>query len=251
MTPQPDKLFRDALEEFSKPVPASAWYRVETRLDRRHPMNLWWKVAAGLLLLIAATFIFWPHHAAVPTVALNHKDEHQATANSKLPISSSSEVPLVSAAPTTPVELVPDKKIIPHAVKSTMTDKSEVAEVEDASDEINDEENAVTFATPIENIDEAEPSVEEVASVSTSEDIADETPGHNMKYSAKEVNARFMKKSIIPEATQEKKSTSGVKKVIDVAIGLKNNDSLMGDLRQLKNEYLTINFPEKKRDLTK
>ncbi|MBK9985296.1 MAG: hypothetical protein IPP15_23650 [Saprospiraceae bacterium] len=129
--------------------------------------------------------------------------------------------------------------------------KGDVVDVENVPNEINEEESVVTTSAQIEIIDPEPESEVASVSASTSEDVTDEAPGRNMKYTAQEVNARFMKKSVTLEATPEKKSTSGVKKVIDVALGLKNNDSIIGDLRQLKNEYLTINFPDKKRDPTK
>ncbi len=251
MTPQPDKLFREALENFNKPASASAWDRIENGLDHRRPNGIWWKIAAGMLLLIAASFIFWPHPAAAPSITLNHDDENKSTDKSKIPIASSSEIPVVASVPATHVEFIPDKKIKSKSVHNRSIIKDDLVDIENVPNEINEEEPVVTASAPIEIID-PEPEIEDASvTVSTSKDVADETPGRNMKYTAQEVNARFIKKSVTPEATPEKNSASGIKKVIDVAIGLKNNDSLISDLRQLKNEYLTINFPDKKRDPTK
>ncbi|MGB4847671.1 MAG: hypothetical protein WBP41_07105 [Saprospiraceae bacterium] len=252
MTPQPDKLFREALEDFNRPAPASAWNRIETGLDRKKSNGLWWKIAAGILLLIAASFIFWPHDTILPAVALNHQDENKSTENTKLPITSSAEVPVVSAVPAKHVEFIPNKKIKRNS-PVTITG----IEVEENNHQVvsNEKENEVSVPTsvePVENIVEPDEIVADASvSVLADDDETDVTQGRNMKYTSQEVNTRFMKKVIPAEATHEKKSASGVKKVIDVAFGFKNNDSLLGDLRQLKNEYLTINFPDKKRDPTK
>src|SRR5688500_10671295 len=48
MNQQPDKLFREKLENFSKGAPASAWNRIETGLDKKNNKGLWLKVAASI-----------------------------------------------------------------------------------------------------------------------------------------------------------------------------------------------------------
>src|SRR5688572_19157212 len=60
MTLQPDKLFHDKLENFQRPVPAAAWERIESDLNRKHSKGLWMKIAAGLLLLAVSVFLLWP-----------------------------------------------------------------------------------------------------------------------------------------------------------------------------------------------
>jgi hypothetical protein len=252
MTPQPDKLIREALEEFRRPAPASAWDRIETGLDQRKPHVIWWKIAAGMLLLLAASFMLWPHHKDAPSVNLGQQNPVQKELKSNTPMATAAEVPIVPETPMRKAEIIPDNKIKSHSIHNRSMSKDDVVDVEDVPNEIKEEESVVTATVPIEIMDDPEPEIEAAfVSVLTNGSFADETPARHMKYTAKEVNARFMKKSVTPEATPEKKSTSGVKKVIDVAIGLKNNDSLISDLRQLKNEYLTINFPDKKRDPTK
>ncbi len=252
MTPQPDKIFRDALGQYRKTAPASAWDRIETGLDRRQSNGLWWKVAAGMLLLLASTFMLWPHPKDAPSVTLIQQDINQTELKNNTPLATSALVPKVSETPVRKVELIPDKKIKTLSVRNRSTSQSDVEDVEDVSNEVNEKENVVTTSVPVESITKPDPEVEAASvAMATEEDEVDESPGRNMIYTAQEVNARFIKKDLVSKATPEKNTTSGVKKVIDVAIGLKNNDSLLGDLRQLKNEYLTINFPDKKRDPTK
>src|SRR5688572_251240 len=60
MTSQPDKLFRDKLENFQRPAPAAAWERIESGLNKNHTKGLWMKIAAGLLLLAISVFLLWP-----------------------------------------------------------------------------------------------------------------------------------------------------------------------------------------------
>ncbi|MBK9985297.1 MAG: hypothetical protein IPP15_23655 [Saprospiraceae bacterium] len=93
MTPQPDKLFREALEEFKRPAPASAWDRIETGLAQNKPIGIWWKIAAGMLLLLAASFILWPNHKDAPSVTLGQQNPVQKELKSNTPIASAAEVP--------------------------------------------------------------------------------------------------------------------------------------------------------------
>ncbi|HYC84360.1 MAG TPA: hypothetical protein VEB86_04025, partial [Chryseosolibacter sp.] len=60
MNQQPDKLFREKLEGFSRPVSASAWSRVEAGLNKKNSKGLWLKIAAAVTLLAVAAFILWP-----------------------------------------------------------------------------------------------------------------------------------------------------------------------------------------------
>lgn len=252
MTPQPDKLFREALEEFTKPAPVTAWDRIETGLDQRKLKGIWWKVAAGMLILITASFIFWPNQTVMHSVSLNQNVETKSSENTKLQIASSAQVPVVSSAPVTHVEFVPVKKIKAYSPVLITGNEVDTNDQNVVSNEMEKEGSVRTAGEPVENIVEADEIVaDESVPVLINVDEADNTQGRHMKYTAQEVNKRFMKKVVPANATPEKKTTSGVKNVIDVALGLKNNDSILGDLRQLKNEYLTINFPEKKRDPTK
>ena len=60
MTSQPDKLFREKLENFSTPVPAAAWGRIEAGLDQPGRSFWWVKIAASITLVGVAAFLLWP-----------------------------------------------------------------------------------------------------------------------------------------------------------------------------------------------
>lgn len=81
--------------------------------------------------------------------------------------------------------------------------------------------------------------------------VAAQTERTNLTYSAKEVNARFLKKELPADATSEKKNTSGLQKVVTVAMDLRYEESLVGELREKKNEWLSINTSPKKKELNK
>jgi hypothetical protein len=75
--------------------------------------------------------------------------------------------------------------------------------------------------------------------------------GTSITYSAEEVNAKYLKKESPSEATPEKKNTSGLQKVIDLALDLKSEGTVLGELREKKNELLSFNAPPSKRELNK
>ena len=82
-------------------------------------------------------------------------------------------------------------------------------------------------------------------------DAASDIKRSNITYTAEEVNAKYLKKESTAEATPEKKNTSGLQKVIDLALDLKNEGSVLGDIREKKNEWLSFNIPSNKRETNK
>jgi len=107
-------------------------------------------------------------------------------------------------------------------------------------DELNNKTSAPT----------EEPLLEKTMDV-VSIDASPDSRSTTISYSADMVNERFIKKECVAEATPEKKNASGLQRVIEKAIDLKNDESLIGDLREKKNEWLTINYPAKKRETNK
>src|SRR5690349_10855324 len=60
MTSQPDKLFRDKLENFQRPASVAAWEKIESDLNKNQSKGIWLKFAAGLTLFAVATYVLWP-----------------------------------------------------------------------------------------------------------------------------------------------------------------------------------------------
>ena len=81
--------------------------------------------------------------------------------------------------------------------------------------------------------------------------VASDSKRTNITYTAEEVNAKYLKKESTAQATPEKKNTSGLQKVIDLALDLKNEGSVLGDIREKKNEWLSFNIPSNKRETNK
>lgn len=225
MTSQPEKLFREKLENFQRPAPAAAWGRIEAGLDKTSHKGMWLKIAAGLLLLSVAAFLLWPTAENNSDVLTHAPDPILLEENKTLPDK--------TVTPVSPVveEKIVEQKTTPKHVETVTYEKSEplLAIVEE-----KEQENIPATETILP---------ETIVVVSTPEAIASTT----IVYTADEVNAKFMKKDSPVEATPEEKKTSGIQKLMGLAYDLKNNDTAFGDLRQKKNEILALNFKEEKK----
>ena len=67
-------------------------------------------------------------------------------------------------------------------------------------------------------------------------------------FSAEEVNQKYLAKRPDADATPVAKETSGLKRLLDKASDMKNNQDLLGELRQKKNEILAMNFRNDKQN---
>lgn len=216
MTSQPEKLFRDKLENFQRPAPAAAWDRIEAGLQPRH-RGRWMKVAAALLVLAVAAFLLWPSTPATDTQSLTK------TASPVEP-----EKEKTNAQEVVPPVAVAQQQEKP--IKTKRVKKDNPVLLEQPTTTI---ENNVAVAIEPEEAVPAESAIVQPEA---------ETPSRTIVYTAEEVNARFLRKKLPDEATPEMKKTSGIQKLMGVAYNIKNTDKGFGDLRQKKDEILALNF---------
>jgi hypothetical protein len=251
MTSPPDPLFREGLEHYQRPAPSSAWDRIESGLDHQKPKGLWLKIAAAILLLIGVSFALWPKHAVIPTVVSPQNEIQQPILKPETPIIKKAVEPMavVTPKPVAPFALPKKIKILPSIASSP---QKSVTEIPIVAMQEPEEKKVITYAEAIDRTEHTEPTRTDayVTDASTPEAIII-SQGKSRTYTSAEVNAKFLKPEPVAQATPEKKSASGLQKVIDLALDFKNGDSGFGDLRQKKNELLTINYPSKKRDMNK
>ena len=224
MTSQPDKLFRDKLENFQQPAPVGAWDRIESNLVRPARKLVWVRVAAGAALLAAATFVLWP-----------------------------SEKPETEIAKTTTDKTVTQDTAQQHSNKKVETKKEAVKE---ETKRATPPQETVTLAktekqSPVQQtVNTIQDSVLLNHAPETNQLIAEVQPeeltSKKIIYTADEVNARFLKKKLPPEATPDAKEASGIQKLIGLAYDAKNSEAPLGNLRQKKDDILALNFGKKK-----
>ncbi len=236
MTSQPDKLFRDKLENFQKPVPAEAWNRIEAGLDKTTHKGLWMKIAAGLVLLAVAAFLLWPSAESSNADLLTKTTEPKSEPKTESSKESITEIP--ESTPALPVMKTSEMKSKNASGKKMEPVKQEepVLIANNSTTEVV-EENETAVTTEI-----IQPVVAEVAIVESTQASTSQT----IVYTVDEVNAKFLKKELPVEATLDEKKASSLQKLMGVAYNIKNNETGLGDLRQKKDEILALNFRDKK-----
>lgn len=240
MNQQPDKLFREKLEGYQKPAPASAWDRIETNLDTKSPKGLWWKIAASLLLIAMATYMLWPKTQTTEKPLAIKVEETKS-----LPTVKEDDV----TKELTPNDQTPT--IVPEAVQKNNIANSN-KEHHQPKEKIQEPSIALEESViPVEsNVKEVTPITENVivpevvvANAETTTEKSDEYI--TLVVTAEEAN-KYLTKNTNTEATPDGKKTSTFRKLLKKASDLTNDQRPLADLRQKKDEILALNFDSKK-----
>lgn len=225
MTSQPDKLFRDKLENFQRPAPVGAWSRIENNFARPAHKFLWLRVAAGIALLAAATLVLWPA-GETETELVKTPDEN--------PVKKYPTPQLADKTSETTEETVKSKTEPAASVQTTVTFTKNEKHSPVQQPTVQDSVLIITVPETKEFLAEL---VQPEATALTSQTIV---------YTADEVNAKFLKKKLPPEATPDVPEASGIQKLIGLAYAAKNSDAPLAELRQKKDDLLAQGFSKKK-----
>jgi len=235
MNQQPDELFRQKLEGFQKPAPATAWEKIAAAQDKKINKGLWLQIAASLLVLALVIYTRWP----------------ETTGNEKVSglVNEATKVnPDLTSLPPGQTDHTKDIEVQTESTRkpkepgrATRVEKQQMRTVivPDINSDIN---KSLTMTMP--EIDEvlaskfSETTLAETSYPQTSENII-------MVFTAKEVN-EYLEKKEIPKATDDTKKSSTWKKLLKKANDLTNNQDPFGELRQKKNEILALNFKNEK-----
>ena len=251
METQPDKFFREKLQSYQRQVPATAWEKIENGLHKKKTGGFWIKVAASFALLAVTTYLLWPgpeKNTSLPSNALREKRDHEEIKsfeknedNTTTGISQQAELSVEQSA-AKPDHKEPSVKEASKKNKpaqfTVIVPSTKVPEQEIASLEINIEIDVPEVTDPGE-------------SIALKQETSDEHEAlheNNIKIilSSEEVNEKYLTKNKIAEATTDEKKSSTLKKLLDKAYDLKHNQDPVGDLRQMKNEILALNFKNEK-----
>lgn len=240
MNQQPDKLFKQKLENYQRTAPVSAWSRIEAGRSKKNNKYFWLKIAASLLLLSVISYTI---------ISINKVDDNSIVSqqnplqeNNK-PNETDTLLQEKKSIPS-PVIKEPDQKLAeiikPIETKSIVKGRKEEISNTIVTEKNLNTNNEVTLQnnlTPIEIV---------VAEIN--EEVAPEK-NRNFKLviEADEVNKKYLKERNVAQATSNDESSSGIKKLLDKAQDLKNNQDPFGDLRQVKNEILALNFQTNKK----
>ena len=246
MMPQPDKLFRDRLEHFKKSPPPQAWNRVNSGLYTRKSKSLWISIAAGIAILLGASFLFWKAHEPPKELASITIGKVVQPAQENQPEISATSL-ISEPAPTL---------ITPTAKRNnTQTGNINIAQstIETAHlpEEHTEEASIAGMAEAIEI--SSSPASEPMA---VNDVQSSNSRSNKIIYSTNEVNSRFLKKDSAPMAssspsapsTEKVEAETPIQRILDIASGLKNEDASLSDLREIKNEYLSIPIKTQAKD---
>ncbi len=249
MNQQPDKFFREKLEGFSKPVPASAWNKVTTQLDKKKTSVIWLRIAAGLLMICVASFLLWNSEPEVDQKFVASKKEQPAPNSSKekaVVPNDTAKVVLQDSHQTDVVQKpdVKKKKIAPLHAKPEK--RNEVEQVASQTNSLAANTNEASAKQKSEDVTPETIASVEKGVLTNSIVPASEEATITILYQAEEIDNKYLDKSSLEEATSEDKKQSTLRKLLDKAYDLKHNQDPIGSLRQKKNEILALNFKNDK-----
>lgn len=257
MTSLPDKHFRDHLEHFKKSPPPQAWSRVESGLNKNKSKTIWLSVAATIVVLVSASILLWHSGATSKNLSILATNHIVKSESNYTPIAATTTQINES---TTSASIKPAKTIHNSSEKPIAVDKqnSLVQELNVAQEEVIEEvpgEKSIANPTAVEINSSSAPE-----SIVVNENNSTTLRSNKITYSSGEVNSRFLKKdstspssyvsstpSIPPHPSPEKTETP-IQKLLDIASVLKSEDASLGDLREIKNEYLSLPLKTQTKD---
>lgn len=247
MNDQPDKFFRDKLNDFQPPVSAGTWGRVSRNLGGKSDRKIWLKVAAGLLLLAAGGMLIFPLQPGEPAMHLTENTspvkEQEATPTERMTPGAREAYVEKESRPSPAVTRPPDAE----STGRRKQDKAGRRPVPSAKPlPVVQNPIATTETLPTDRARIADETHAEPQGTYASPQQA-EKENVTIIFTAQEVNEKYLKKkNDVAEATPRTKDASTWQKLVDKAYGLKHNQDPLGNLRQKKNEILALNFKNDK-----
>jgi hypothetical protein len=246
MKQQPDKLFQEKLDGYTRPAPAMAWDKIESQLDKKNNKAIWLRVAAAVLVFMISIPVVY-------TLSREESSPEISTGKNNIPLTPHT-VPVedkIAVESTIRSEVKSDLR---HDNKVNVTDRNDtplktmdqqqVAEITPSEPE-SSETPDISIDNPVIETD-TEVAYQEPPAENKSE-VVDQSL--KLVISANETTSYFEgeKNLLTTEATSKEKKTSTFRKLLRKASDLKTNQDPFGDLRQKKNEILALNFKSDKK----
>lgn len=241
MSDQPDKLFREKLYGYERPVPARAWSQVSANLKGARSA-VWWRSVAAITLFCVAGLAIYPlsrrSQSEIAQPVTKPADETASPLVMQRPENKQDprkEAHKPAVTPPALSEAQPVKKTTPVGQTSPAMPPSKKA------DNIVDD-------LPMSDSPAPEPvaHIDQIPHTPT-EQIHDQVDASTRKhvtivFTAAEVNEKYLSKTHQADATSGDQETSRLKNMLEKAYDLTHNQDPIGDLRQKKNEILAMNF---------
>ena len=229
MNQQPDKLFREKLQNYQKPASLEAWSKLEAKLDRKKTRPMWIKIAASLLLALSVSALIFNNRISTTHVAevdkpILHREAQQKIAPIKeAPVETDSNKDIKDVTLSKRKSTKQHTNSVPKKVYPKQQPANDIAITENET--VTELQNEVTpiVEAPTANVDQPQATIVLV-------------------YSVNEVNEKYLVKNDTSQATTENKKPSTLQKLWSKAKDLKHNQDPFGELRQKKNEILALDF---------
>jgi hypothetical protein len=220
-----DKLFKSKLEDHQLAPSTKAWEKLESNLSKKNRTIIWFRMAAVLALMGMLT---------VAVLNWNSSDENSPLTTTDQPV----EGKEIEQKPPLPekkneelikpgIEQTNKKKPIPTQLMTKPTEN--LAASEQVTEVVKKEEL----------IDTSVASLKEEAI----EPFAEEKKAIVLVYSLPTLPA---KQTATTEVAQVEVEQTGIQKIWEAAKDVKNSDNPWGDLREVKNELLALDFKKDK-----
>jgi hypothetical protein len=245
MNQQPDKLFREKLAGYQRPVPAQAWEKIAVTQINNSKKGTWTKIAASLSLLAIAAYLLWPMPGKVEIQNITMAEVGKEHLNVIAP-------PRPEQGQHFPEEGAGERKpLVSHGKPSSRNTTTKTNQFKKASPK----------REPNKKFDDTFPMHDNTTEVFDNTAVAMQLPetvvaesvhvgtpaiqNITLMFTAQEVN-RYLDKKMLAQATSHDKKSSSFMKLLKKASNLKNNQNPLGELRQKKNEILALNFKSEK-----
>lgn len=218
-----DKLFSEKLEDHVVAPSAAAWDRLEKNLDHRHTGAIAWRWAAVLALVVIGGLYAWMSDAPKSTVAVKNEQPNQP-ASPTIPTEAKTPAPsqekhLTQSSPRK------SKRVVTPPVKEEAFDQPVVTNPEPESVIVAPSEVMVAAA-------EVTPKAEK---------------GIVLTYVLAPLEENQPDEALVTAKADGKENS--LKRVLDIARNVKNSESPIGELRDMKEELFA--FDLKKKSATK
>ncbi len=224
-----DQLFKDTLSEHKVAPSAEAWKKVQSGLSKKNKLVIIWRIAAVFVLLgaIISTWYFLNNNEAIPTNQLTEKIEIDM-----------------------PQKGVIDKeKAVDSVVRNTNSTTAQVTKPENRKKrtpnsvikrELQNTINHPVALTDNEPLKQVEENTVVTEPVLIAETVKPEKP----------IVIEFTLEPISTKPTVEVAQTidenSGLKKILETALDVKNGDSDLSIIRDAKNQLFALDFRKDK-----
>lgn len=248
MKQQPDQFFQNKLGDYSRPAPPAAWDRIEAGLQKRKNIFLWRAVAASVVVVTVASYAIWQLNQdttslltaqatetvkPLPPVKENISSSPAIKSSDPTELTNEKQNSIPVNEPVMKNETEPSNKTVspPNNQKSAQAEKQ--MEVEEKMESDNIIETPFLENSTALNTETLQPAFQEQKNITL--------------VMSREESDNYLVKKLNEEATPGKKKSSTLKQVLKKAKDFKTNQDPFGDLRQMKNEILALNFKSDKR----